>query len=199
MGHCLMMRKSEVHTAPPKGLPSGYAKLAYVQSSGTQYIDTGHIPTANTKVSMDFQLTEVADAENACLFGVIGQFSFRWFGSLVVFRSNGANNVNFPKGIPVLNRHSVEKTATKTILDKTRSVTTTVGNVSKTLYLLAQRGNTAAQNFSRAKLYSCQIYENGALVKDFIPCKNASGTIGLYDLVGEQFYGNAGTGAFTGN
>lgn len=180
-------------------LPEGYTKLACIQSSGTQYIDTGHIPTVNTKATMDFQLTAVADAENACLFGVVGQFSFRWFGNLVVFRSNGANNANFPKGIPALNRHSVEKTATKTILDKTRTVTTTAGNVSNTLYLLAQRGSSAAQNFSSAKLYSCQIYENGALVKDFVPCKNASGTIGLYDLVGRQFYGNAGTGAFTGN
>lgn len=178
-------------------LPTGYTELEYIQSSGTQYIDTGHIPTANTKVSMDFQLTAVADGENACLFGVVGQFSFRWFGNLVVFRSNGANNVDFPKGIPVLSRHSVEKTATKTILDKTRTVTTTAGNVSKPLYLLAQRGSSAAQNFSSAKLYSCQIYENGALVKDFIPCKNASGTIGLYDTVGKQFYTNAGTGAFT--
>lgn len=177
-------------------LPTGYTELEYIQSSGTQYIDAGCIPTANTKVAMDFQLTAAEDAANACLFGVIGQFSFRWFGSGVVFRSNGANKADFPKGIPALDRHSVEKTATKTILDKTRSVTTTVGNVSKTLYLLAQRGNTAAQNFSRAKLYSCQIYENSALIRDFVPCKSASGVVGLYDLVDAKFYANAGSGNF---
>lgn len=132
-------------------LPTGYTELEYIQSSGTQYIDTGHIPTVNTKVTMDFQLTAVADGENACLFGVVGQFSFRWFGNLVVFRSNGANNVDFPKGIPVLNRHSVEKTATKTILDKTRTVTTTAGNVSKPLYLLAQRRIFQVQNCTLAR------------------------------------------------
>ena len=177
-------------------LPSGYTELEYIESTGTQYINTGYIPTANTKVTMDFQLTAAGSA-NVCLFGVVGQFSFRWFGRGSVFRSNGANNVDFPKGIPALDRHSVEKTATKATLDKTKSVTTAVGNVSNTLYLLAQRGPSAAQNFSRAKLYSCQIYENNALIKDFVSCKTASGAVGLYDTVEGQFYANAGTGTFT--
>lgn len=177
-------------------LPSGYTQLEYIQSSGAQYINTGYIPTANTKVAMDFQLTAAGTA-NVCLFGVVGQFSFRWFGSGSVFRSNGANSVDFPKGIPALDRHSVEKTATKATLDKTKSVTTAVGNVSNTLYLLAQRGPSAAQNFSSAKLYSCQIYENNALIKDFVPCKNAAKAVGLYDTVEGQFYANAGTGTFT--
>ena len=48
-------------------------------------------------------------------------------------------------------------------------------------------------------LYSCQIYDNGTLVRDFVPCINGSGEVGLYDLVGKQFYGNAGTGVFTGS
>lgn len=46
------------------------------------------------------------------------------------------------------------------------------------------------------KLYACQIYDNGTLVRDFYPCTNESGAVGLYDLVGKQFYSNAGTGAF---
>ena len=33
-------------------------------------------------------------------------------------------------------------------------------------------------------------------VRDFVPAKNASGVVGMYDLVGGRFYENAGTGDF---
>ena len=46
------------------------------------------------------------------------------------------------------------------------------------------------------KLYSCQIYDNGTLVRDFIAAKLSDGTVGLYDTVNSQFYSNAGTGTF---
>lgn len=51
------------------------------------------------------------------------------------------------------------------------------------------------------RLYSCKIwktiaYEGTPLVRDFIPCKNASGDVGLWDDVNSVFYGNAGTGTF---
>ena len=49
------------------------------------------------------------------------------------------------------------------------------------------------------KLYSCQIYDNDVLVRDFVPCIKDDGEVGLYDIVGQQFYGNAGTGVFTGS
>lgn len=37
----------------------------------------------------------------------------------------------------------------------------------------------------------------GAQVRNFIPCKNISGILGLYDIVNNIFYTNAGTGTFT--
>lgn len=51
------------------------------------------------------------------------------------------------------------------------------------------------------RLYSCKIWKTTAfegvpLIRDFIPCKNASGEVGLWDDVNSVFYGNAGTGAF---
>ena len=60
--------------------------------------------------------------------------------------------------------------------------------------------NTAnsASLHSAARIYSCKIYDNGVLVRDFVPAKgNTSGSIGLYDFVEGKFYPNAGTGAFS--
>ena len=51
--------------------------------------------------------------------------------------------------------------------------------------------------YGACKLRSCKIYDNGTLVRDFIPCKNASGVIGLWDDVNSAFYQNAGSGTFT--
>ena len=38
-------------------LPSGYKRLEYIQSTGTQYIDTGFKPNNNTRVVMDLLYT----------------------------------------------------------------------------------------------------------------------------------------------
>lgn len=35
-------------------LPSGYKRLEYIESTGTQYISTGITPTENTKVVIEF-------------------------------------------------------------------------------------------------------------------------------------------------
>ena len=47
------------------------------------------------------------------------------------------------------------------------------------------------------RLYSCIIYNGDTPIRKFIPCKNSSGAVGLYDTVGGTFYGNSGTGVFT--
>jgi hypothetical protein len=47
------------------------------------------------------------------------------------------------------------------------------------------------------QLYSLKMYSSGMLIRDFVPVKrNADGVAGLFDLRGQAFYENAGTGAF---
>ena len=176
-------------------LPEGFAQVEYIQSDGSQFFDTGIVPDANTRVVMDFQLM-TAGSTNQCLFGVVGQFSFRWYGSGSAFRSNGSNSVNFPTSISATDRHIVDKTAIKTTLDRDFSVTTTAGNCTLPLYLLAQKASSGATNYAKAKLFRCQIFNGDAFARAFVPCKDPTGAVGLYDLVGQKFYGNAGTGVF---
>lgn len=176
-------------------LPTGYTEVQYIQSSGTQYVDSEVVPNDTTRVVMDFQLISPGSG-NQCLFGVVGQFSFRWYGSGSVFRSNGGNNVDFPNSIAADVRHSVDKNTTKTTLDLSISVTTTAGSCTLALYIMAQHASSGASNYSSAKCYSCQIYDNSTLIRDYIPCINPDGEAGFYDTVNSKFYGNAGTGVF---
>ena len=46
------------------------------------------------------------------------------------------------------------------------------------------------------KQWGAKLWENGVLQRDFIPCKNASGAVGMWDDVNSKFYANAGTGTF---
>ena len=45
------------------------------------------------------------------------------------------------------------------------------------------------------KMYAFQMWDNGNLVRDFVPVKNASGVVGMYDLVEGKFY-TTSQGAF---
>jgi hypothetical protein len=46
------------------------------------------------------------------------------------------------------------------------------------------------------KIEYIKMWENGKLIKDFVPAKYSDGRIGLYDLIGKTFYGNLGSGTF---
>lgn len=56
--------------------------------------------------------------------------------------------------------------------------------------------SSSASEYARGKLYSAKIYDGNTLVRNFIPCKNPDGVIGMWDDVNSVFYGNAGTGSF---
>ena len=51
-------------------IPSGYKRLEYIKSSGTQYIDTGFKPNQNTRVVMDVTPVDVILEKMWCAFGV---------------------------------------------------------------------------------------------------------------------------------
>ena len=63
--------------------------------------------------------------------------------------------------------------------------------------LFARNNNNSITSYSNIKLYRCKIYENEELIRDLIPCyKKSNAEIGLYDLVNDVFYTNAGTDEF---
>ena len=201
MGRCLFMRKGETHTSP-LALPAGYTKLAYIQSSGTQYINTGFKPNNNTRVVMDLLYTGSESASNE--FGAWNSSNNASFICL----TTGQNNL-YPFYGNASKIVSVNRTARHTV-DMDKNVVKMNGTTMITfdkmsfqcrypMFLCCFNNVGATENMTSMRIYSCQIYDNGTFVRDYIPCINASGEVGLYDLVGKQFYGNAGTGVFTGS
>lgn len=179
-------------------LPSGYTQLEYIESTGTQYIDTGVVPDSNTKVECDF----LAKTLDCGVFGARIDYNsnaFTLFWSVTNAAAIEIGNTFFALGpkATVGKRYVVEMSATSFKLDgetlQTYSQTAIAPGVP--IYIFWSSGASFSKLSGR--VYGFKIYKNGTLVRDFIPCKNASGAVGLWDRVHSVFYANAGTGAFT--
>jgi hypothetical protein len=58
-------------------------------------------------------------------------------------------------------------------------------------------GSSTISYFCESRLYSAQISINNVIQRNFLPARRISdGVIGLYDIINNQFYTNAGSGNF---
>lgn len=166
-------------------VPAGYTEVEYIQSSGTQYIDTGLVcsQSDNYKIELDCNLTS-----SAYYAGANGYLQYQ--ASI----AGGARS-----NLTITYANKVETITVNGAIKKTDDWS----NFSDTnvkigiLRLGAANNGWYSSNIQSGKIYSCKIYKKSVLVRDFIPCKNPSGAVGLYDTVNGTFYGNSGTGAFT--
>ena len=174
-------------------LPSGYKRLEYIQSSGTQFIDTGFKPNQNTKVSAVFQGNKTSDATVFGCDAGWGSNGFSVFANAAQFGSKTTSGLTFYGDTQIsviFDKGTLYKNDTQ--------VWNTSGLFSSQneMTLFANNRNGSAQEFMTGKIYSCQIYDNGSLVRDYIPAKLDDGTVGLYDKLNGLLYINAGTGTF---
>ena len=183
-----------VPTFVPVALPVGYTQIEYIESTGNQAINTGITPDLNTRVTMSFAM-KTAPNKNVAIFAAVGQFSLRWTGS--VFRHvTGSNTQDFSNNIGAVGRHHADKKGvTCTVDSETKTANVSSINITTPIYFCAINNNGLTA-FSSVMIYGAQIYQNEMLVRDFIPCKNASGVAGLMDVVNNVFYTSEGTGQF---
>lgn len=184
-------------------LPDGYIPLEYIESTGSQYIDTGFKMNQDTRVVMKVKATSIS--ANAWAFEGRTSNSSASKGVFFYYSSNKLWNVDYNGSS---NRKSISGVAATDMLDidynknvctiNGVSVTHTTATFQSSCNLTLLAANTAGTvaGYLNAKLYSCQIYDNGTLVRDFVPAKRADGLVGLYDKVNEVFYTSAGTTAF---
>ena len=193
------------HGGSGSRLPEGYTELEYIESTGTQYIDTLFKPNQDTRVVMDFALLSINGQYADPIFGVrtsaTANAYYLWCPGTTSSDEryqSGYNNGSTYPAVTRVGRHTVDKDKNVTMVD---GVTTEAAYAAFTtawnmlLFQSYNNGNLYSQT-THMRLYSCQIYDNGQLIRNFVSCTNPSGAAGLYDRIGNQFYGNAGSGAF---
>ena len=191
-------------------VPKGYTQLEYIESSGTQYFDTGFKPNQNTRVVIDIETLTDGDGKSVAFYGcrdgtTIGTSSRAFIG----WQRNTKTEFNFhygTSGNPMASptgtskgRFVIDHNKGKVTVNGTELTlaTTSAFQATDSMFLLAARSAGALDSQTGShRLYSCKIYDNGTLVRNFVPCKNATGTVGLYDRANDVFYVNAGSGTF---
>lgn len=185
---------------------SRYQRREYIESTGTQFVDTGFKPSNLTSYVLDMQFVSAKANSDNHFFSVNAtntyfalrlsanktSFSVRWGkGALAVLPHSGN----------LTDRHVF--TCNKGIFqcDDSEPVSfePTVFTQPQTISLFTFTNNTGAHSSNSCiKIYSLQMYEDGELVRDMVPCYDTqSNTRGLYDFVRQTFTKNGGSGAFT--
>lgn len=192
-------------------LPTEYQEVEYIESSGTQYIDTGVIPTVATGVKVRGHYVSLQNADNIIL-GASDQTAFAngkpyavdSYPDKVFFPFGGfANDATDTITISQTKNKQYEYTLNyknsgiATVETQQLTLPTRSSMTSKAIYLFCLNGNGTAGYYSSFALEYLQITQGEDVIHDYVPCyRKADNVAGLYDLVTGAFYTNSGSGAF---
>lgn len=170
-----------------KGLPYD-AEVEYLESTGTQWIDTGFDPSSKqVKITLDFQIVNT------------GYNQFNWCTGFQATAPMVGAYADTSSDVFYNARYTYSQNADK--YAKTKAVYNGIHpdtNGAGTLLIFARRAlNGSVPNPGGSKrIFGLSIIYSGILVMDMIPVRVR--TVGyMYDRVSGQLFGNQGTGAFT--
>ena len=185
-------------------LPEEYQQIDYIESTGTQYINTNVIPDGNTRIIATYQI--VNEGERIDIFGSYGSgtdlgcLQFSYGSTSLVGYGNVVNNsvTSITMNTEI---HEIKVDSSKFLVDDQSKYTGTwtETTTAKPLYIFACNANDFIDTtyMGRVRIYSFEIYSGTTLVRNLVPCYfKENNTTGLYDTVEEVFYPNAGTGEF---
>ena len=198
----------------PRKSTEDFVEVDYLESTGTQYIDTGIYGTMDLDFYIEFEPTELGTAYQESAGSIFGSrndwnkqayqlttynkvspYSASTCGHFLCANNYGWSDSRTPTANILLNKKNIIK---KENLLFTRADGTTFTLTSQTfttpssirIFQCAGAGEP-----SKIKLYNLKFSCNGNILRDFIPVR--VGTVGyMYDRVSKQFFGNAGTGGF---
>lgn len=179
-------------------------RIAYLETAdGLPCIDTGIVPTADTKVECGFSFTATGAYmglfgnyidEGHNVFRLIQKDTPAGFYGNPNARSTASTSIN--KAVAVGGWQTASISQVECIVDNVQATPTlTQGTANTTHIALLKNRVTDAVVGTRARISWCKIYEAGVLVRDFVPFR--IGSVGyMLDLLTNTFYPNAGAGAF---
>lgn len=174
--------------------------LNYLRSTGTQWINTGIIGGGD--ISVEISVMFNAPTATAFLFGSRASVNVQAFNLLTVssntLRSDYNNLVSVTKSI-TNQKYLIYKNKNETYADGVSIGTYTYTSFSnaRNMYLFAVNtgGNLSAP--IQADVYYCKVWNNGVLVRDYIPVIKDT-VYCMYDKITKTYFYNQGSGVFSG-
>ena len=177
------------------------AEVEYLESTGTQYVDTGVKPSEDLATYITFGYQRIAT--NVSAFGSRSDSSVNdrywlnydtafeigygpWAPTSVTTSVGAINTIAFNE--IVNGNHTFTVNGRSTTHNGTPNTTVNI-------IIFGRIVGSTAPALSEMRLYSMSMMRNGVLVRDYIPVRK--GNVGyLYDRVSGKLFGNAGTGDF---
>ena len=186
-------------------------RVAYLESDGKQWIDSGIECTSSVKVK--FKGAVATRVNLACTGGISTQnspiyFRHHWtlFSSNFYWSQNDDSNfsaiqnntwtVNTPYEVEIdpVNGSAVINGQTTFFQHLPEGLTT-----GKNYGIFARISDTGTIQSRPSTFYYFKIYDGNTLMRDFIPVLDPQGVLAMYDKVSKTLFYNAGTGDFKTN
>ena len=204
-------------------IPAAATRVEYLESSGTQWLNSGVNLCSNDTVVADYEpcassLTSSRDLFGVYKMGMTARYIFIDKGSdpwtMRFDKADGSNNATSTSPSPAVEATPGERrTVTMHIGSGTSSIISSSGETlySGTLngtishnatsplgiFTLNVSGTLSKSYACAARIYSFRIYdENDALRLDLVPC-TLNGDPAMYDRVSGNYLTNGGTGSFS--
>lgn len=201
----------------PNALPDGCVRLEYIESTGTQYIDTEKVVYANEDINIDFEFTTGSGT-----YVIVG---WRWkgtasnpYGFLINKVPNAGMQIYY--GIHTSNNTGIvlkENRNNVVISPNNKKIivngTVASGNYDTTftnayngdegseyhcaIFTANMAGTPLSSTITPMKLYGYSIINSkGEYVQNLVPILDPNGTPCLYDTVKRRYHYNQSTGTF---
>lgn len=178
-----------------------YTECEYIQSSGTQYIDTGISGGTIAEYEIDMStLNTLAHAWEQYFAG--DRSTTNLIGKLY-----NNNNYLMYQGFPtntdvqLVAMANLKRQIKVTVADGIKVDTTPIMSYSGapwgTSTFWVFNSHNESNLGASMRLYKLVMYTDGVKVRDFIPVLDENDVACLYDKVSKQFFYNQGTGTFT--
>lgn len=175
-------------------LPDGYTQLEYIESTGTQGIDTGINPTVAKSTEIQIKLLETVITGSGSGFGlnlslnVVNTTPGYW-------RINGVQT-NITRQVGKIFNITLKQTSQGRYYNINGEEGYGSNSEPSGSFCIGVLGESPSYNL-KAKWYYCKILENNQLVQNLIPARrNSDNVLGMYDTISNTFLTNAGTGEF---
>ena len=196
-----------------------YTELEYIESTGTQYINTGINPADDIDVLIDVQVKSgitLTSGTDAFLFGAKDGQQNSAFGVAILYQNdplsvyaeygsvNGSGNMGYPITGSIMHLSFIDGAVI--VNERGKSNNTHVVRLSKQsfatswpMFLFGMNAHGIFTSSAPVRLYQCGIHRNNKTndaIRLFIPVLDSDNIPCLYDIIEKKFYYNQGTGQF---
>ncbi len=178
--------------------------LPYIETTGGQYIDTLYHTNINTAIEVSFQTkatgqwlfgTRISYGTNDTFAAYIVDTTMIWCQLANDSSSTKFKTPNFSdkQSILLMNKDNAKLNGQQI---GTFNITAMQESKYPAYIGTTNHGGTGEKRYFVGKIFGARIWDNGELVRFFVPARDKDGNVGFYDLVTHQMFLNAGTGNF---